>query len=96
MTPKYKRVLLKLSGEVFGGSRGIGFDYDVIDHIVDHIISIHNLNVEMLITHRPTIYGYLVETNGKSIAGSISLAAVIGLIFFGRADAILVPKLVPE
>jgi len=30
------------------------------------------------------------------IAGSISLAAVIGLIFFGQANAILVPKLVPE
>jgi len=30
------------------------------------------------------------------IAGSISLAALIGLIFFGEASAILIPKLIPE
>ena len=27
MTPKYRRILLKLSGETFGGSKGFGFDY---------------------------------------------------------------------
>ena len=30
MTPKYKRVLLKLSGETLGGEEGSGFDYETI------------------------------------------------------------------
>ena len=34
---KFRRVLLKLSGEVFGGSAGIGFDYEVIHSIADQI-----------------------------------------------------------
>lgn len=47
MIPKYKRVLLKLSGEVIGGPRGLGFDYEVINHIVNHIIALYKLNVEI-------------------------------------------------
>ncbi|MBF0287827.1 MAG: UMP kinase [SAR324 cluster bacterium] len=47
MTPKYKRVLLKLSGEVLGGESGSVFDYEVIERIVDNIIAIRKLNVEI-------------------------------------------------
>ena len=31
MKPKYKRVLLKLSGEVLSGDKGHGFDFNVIE-----------------------------------------------------------------
>ncbi|MSX41713.1 MAG: UMP kinase, partial [Actinobacteria bacterium] len=31
--PAYRRVLLKLSGEVFGGEKGIGVDPDVVQDI---------------------------------------------------------------
>lgn len=47
MAPKYKRVLLKLSGEVFGGASGSGFDYEVINHIAKNIIAIYQLQVEI-------------------------------------------------
>lgn len=47
MISKYKRILLKLSGEVFGGPKGIGFDYNVIHQIANHIITIYQLNVEV-------------------------------------------------
>ncbi|MBF0277515.1 MAG: UMP kinase [SAR324 cluster bacterium] len=47
MVPKYKRVLLKLSGEVFGGPKGSGFDYDVINQIAENIIAIYQLGVEI-------------------------------------------------
>ncbi len=47
MVPKYKRVLLKLSGEVFGGPSGSGFDYDVINQIASNIITIYHLKVEI-------------------------------------------------
>ena len=36
----YRRVLLKLSGEVFGGEKGIGVDPDVVQDIAKQIASI--------------------------------------------------------
>jgi len=47
MTPKYKRILLKLSGETLGGEQGLGFDYDTIRSIAESVIAVHNLNVEV-------------------------------------------------
>jgi len=47
MSPKYKRILLKLSGETLGGKRGTGFDYDTIRALAESVISIHNLGVEV-------------------------------------------------
>lgn len=35
MKPKYKRILLKLSGEVLAGEQGHGFDFSVISTITD-------------------------------------------------------------
>ena len=46
MTPKYKRILLKLSGETLGGEQGSGFDYDTIRSLAESVIAVHNLNVE--------------------------------------------------
>ncbi|MBQ2910735.1 MAG: UMP kinase [Clostridia bacterium] len=36
-TPKYKRVLLKISGEVLGGDRGVGLDFDVVGKVAQAI-----------------------------------------------------------
>ena len=47
MTPKYKRILLKLSGETLGGEQGSGFDYDTIRSIAENVIAVHHLNVEV-------------------------------------------------
>tara|TARA_B100000686_G_scaffold291158_1_gene319013 strand:+ start:264 stop:974 length:711 start_codon:yes stop_codon:yes gene_type:complete len=47
MTPKYKRILLKLSGETLGGEQGSGFDYDTIRSLAENVIAVHNLNVEV-------------------------------------------------
>ena len=47
MTPKYKRILLKLSGETLGGEQGSGFDYDTIRSLAESVIAVHNLNVEI-------------------------------------------------
>ena len=47
MTPKYKRILLKLSGETLGGEQGLGFDYDTIRSIAESVIAVHSLNVEV-------------------------------------------------
>jgi len=47
MTPKYKRILLKLSGETLGGEKGLGFDYETVRSLAENVIAVHNLNVEV-------------------------------------------------
>jgi uridylate kinase len=45
----YKRVLLKLSGEVFGGAKGIGVDPDVVHDIALQIAEVVRTGVEVAI-----------------------------------------------
>jgi uridylate kinase len=46
-TPKYSRVLLKLSGEALMGSKGFGIDPEVVIGIANDIREIHELGVEI-------------------------------------------------
>lgn len=46
---KYKRVLLKLSGEYMGGEAGQGFDYPVINSLADQICQLHDQGVEVAV-----------------------------------------------
>ncbi len=48
-TPKYKRVLLKLSGEALQGSGQFGINSDVIEYVSEEIKSIYSLGVETAI-----------------------------------------------
>jgi uridylate kinase len=45
-TPKYRRVLLKLSGEALMGDQGFGIDPQIVQRIAEEIQDIHNLGVE--------------------------------------------------
>ncbi len=47
--PKYKRVILKLSGEALAGNRDFGIDTDTIVAISQHIKEIRDLGVEVAI-----------------------------------------------
>ncbi len=47
--PKYKRVLLKLSGESLMGPKGYGIDHDVVRNIAQEIKEIQELGVELAI-----------------------------------------------
>jgi uridylate kinase len=49
MLPKYKRVLLKLSGEALMGDKNFGFDNSVIAQYAQDIKSVVNLGVQMAI-----------------------------------------------
>jgi uridylate kinase len=44
---KYKRVLLKLSGEALAGDRGFGVDPKVIADISEEIVRVHKMGVEI-------------------------------------------------
>ena len=43
----YKRVLIKLSGEVFAGQKGFGIDYSVASFLANQIKEIHKKNIEI-------------------------------------------------
>ncbi len=43
----YKRVLLKLSGEVLGGEKGTGIDFKEVRRICEEIKEVHNMEVEI-------------------------------------------------
>jgi len=45
----YKRVLLKLSGEVFGGEKGIGVDPDVVHDVANRIADVVRSGVQVAI-----------------------------------------------
>ena len=47
MQPKYKRILLKISGEALAGAKGFGLDQDIIAGIIDQIKEVHDLGVEI-------------------------------------------------
>ena len=70
MTPKFKRILLKLSGETLGGEEGSGFDYATIRKIADNVVAVHNIGVEIGI----------VIGGGNIFRGSKSAEGVIGRV----------------
>ncbi|MFM2364858.1 MAG: hypothetical protein RLY79_527, partial [Actinomycetota bacterium] len=45
----YRRVLLKLSGEVFGGEKGIGVDIDVMRDVAKQIKDVVKTGVQMAV-----------------------------------------------
>jgi uridylate kinase len=45
--PKYKRVLVKLSGEVLMGDRGFGISPDMLDYLSEEIRSIYDLGIQV-------------------------------------------------
>ncbi len=47
MPVKYKRILLKLSGEALGGDDGRGMDIDEVNAIASRIKEVHDLGVEI-------------------------------------------------
>ncbi|ADQ05105.1 uridylate kinase [Caldicellulosiruptor owensensis OL] len=49
VNPKYKRVILKLSGEALGGEKGFGIDWQVVETICDEIEKVRELGVEVAI-----------------------------------------------
>lgn len=44
---KYRRVLLKLSGEALAGERGFGIDAAVVDRLTDEVKAVHGMGVSL-------------------------------------------------
>jgi uridylate kinase len=45
--PRWKRILLKMSGEVLGGKSGVGLDDEVVNRIAIEIKQVHDLGVDI-------------------------------------------------
>ena len=45
--PKFKRVLLKISGEALAGSKRFGFESEVVSKVVDQLVEINKMGVEV-------------------------------------------------
>ena len=48
-SPKYKRVLLKLSGEALCPDSGYGIDPTILDNIAEEIKELYELKIELAI-----------------------------------------------
>ncbi len=44
---EYKRILIKLSGEVLAGKQGFGIDTEAVDKIAAEIGQIHSMGIEL-------------------------------------------------
>ena len=49
MSVKYKRVIIKISGEALAGENKMGFDQNVISKVVDQIVKVHDMGVQVAI-----------------------------------------------
>jgi len=47
--PKYKRVILKLSGEALGGEKGFGIDNEIVNEIAEEIADVKKIGVEVAV-----------------------------------------------
>ena len=47
ITPKYKRVVIKLSGEALAGKQGFGLDETIISQVVDQLVKVKEMGVEI-------------------------------------------------
>jgi len=71
MTPKFKRILLKLSGETLGGEQGTGFEYNTIRNLAESVVAVHNLGVEVGIV----VGGGNIFRGSKSAEGNVGRVA---------------------
>ncbi len=64
--PKYRRILLKLSGEALMGARQFGIELEVIRRIADEVREVHDLGVQVaMVIGGGNIYrGLAAETDG--------------------------------
>lgn len=44
---RYKRILLKLSGQAVSGDQDSGFSPDALDHIADQVLDLHRLGIQI-------------------------------------------------
>lgn len=77
--PKYRRVLLKLSGEALGGVKGYGIDPSTVDTICKEIITVHSLGIQIgiVIGGGNIIRGISTKTIERVTADNMGMLATV-------------------
>jgi uridylate kinase len=79
--PKYRRVLLKLSGEVLAGTAGFGIDYDAIRGIGEQVAAVAKAGIEvaMVVGGGNIFRGIQAETQGydRAQADAMGMLATV-------------------
>jgi len=72
ITPRYERVLLKLSGEALAGEKGVGFDFETIDRFAREVKEVVALGVKvgMVIGGGNIVRGSLFSKMGMDRVGA--------------------------
>jgi uridylate kinase len=78
MTPKYKRVLLKLSGEALMGAQNYGIDVQVAENVAKELRTVHEMGVDIAIV----VGGGNIFRGVSESAGNMNRAAAdyIGML----------------
>lgn len=79
MQPAYRRILLKLSGEVLAGAKGFGIDAEIVDRIVAEIAEVHTAGVQIgIVIGAGNIFrGGEAKDLNRSAADTIGMVATV-------------------
>ena len=58
---KYRRIILKLSGEALAGDRGFGIDPDILRNIAEEIKQVQEAGIEVAIVVGAAIFGAALQ-----------------------------------
>ena len=83
---KYRRILLKLSGEALSGSRGYGFDPSAMDRICGEIGQLHQNGVEIaIVVGAGNIFRGLAASEGGMDRVTADQMGMLGTMINGLA-----------
>ena len=85
--PVHKRVLLKLSGEILGGEKGMGIEASIINALVSQIKEVNELGVEVGVdAHLRLVGTERRDQHRVDLRGELAGVALLGLELCGGAD----------
>jgi len=71
-SPKYNRVLLKLSGEALGGARDYGIDLSVVQTVAGQVKAVHEMGVQIALVVGGAV---VLRLLGSSLVDNVQTAA---------------------
>ena len=86
MTLRFKRILLKLSGEALAGEKGFGFDFSVIDKLTEEVKGVVRMGVEvgLVIGGGNIVRGSQLSKHGMDRVGA-DYMGMLGTVINGLA-----------
>ena len=94
--PKYRRVVIKLSGQAIAGSAGFGFDKDRLNHLAREVIAARDTGVEVAVVvgggnvfrgNRAEDWGIdRVEADNIGMLGTVMNALMLRGVLTARTD----------